>query len=430
MTQPNSHASKDVSPIVRFGPQKEIPEMLYGMFGALLFRSQDLGSDIDQVLRGQGVILPERPYHVVLISLSDPKINEMDDRHSYQIEMYCEIRTHMIQQMNPQDEGIFVLMNGFLIGLVYSDTAQLAQCCEGAVRYAKEHLGLTCHSTMSSAWTGIENIEQAHRMVQDAEYSRRFYGDLIAPAFCASEDMIARLTDKAQHLKTEQEFFPSTERICGTVRAGDQNAAAGELRKQLKQIAETCIGLPYPDVLNLSVNRFFSLLQFRLSEQKLADWRYLAEMDFSRELISCGTLTEFLDASDSIARRLIAHARERMDQGHARLMREIWSYLEENAADMNIGLTAVARNFHITPREAAESFRQFYGISVNDVIHRARVKMAKELLLNTNDSVQEIASKVGYCSLATMYRAFTSIEGVAPGKLRQNRSGQTRKNAT
>ena len=69
----------------------------------------------------------------------------------------------------------------------------------------------------------------------------------------------------------------------------------------------------------------------------------------------------------------------------------------------------------------SESFRQYFGESVNDVMHRARVRKAKELLLTTDRSVQEIAEEVGYCSLATMYRAFSNIEGIAPGKLRQSK---------
>ena len=51
------------------------------------------------------------------------------------------------------------------------------------------------------------------------------------------------------------------------------------------------------------------------------------------------------------------------------------------------------------------------------------MKKAKELILTTDDSIQSIAEAVGYCSLATMYRAFSNVEGVAPGKFRQNRGG-------
>ena len=92
--------------------------------------------------------------------------------------------------------------------------------------------------------------------------------------------------------------------------------------------------------------------------------------------LSCGSvtklshLTAFLDASGSIARRLIAHARERADQGKARLMRDIRIYLEENATDVNIGLTAVAETFHITPRDAAEMFREMATVGVGMAAQR------------------------------------------------------------
>ena len=318
-------------------------------------------------------------------------------------------------------DGFLVLMFGYLVGLLYpKDSADsLKNSCRDALTFARDTLDVTGHCTVSTRWIGPENVERANRMVQDIELSRAFYGDLVPELSIAPEDSIQKLVDREQQMQFEQTFFQATERICGTVRTGDPQAVALLLREQLMRIAENCVTLPYPDSLNLTINRFISLLQYRLMEEDLADWRKLQAMDFSRELISCGTVSAFLDAADQIAEIIVAHAREREESRHDSLMRDIRSYLENNATDVNIGLTAVARTFHLTPREAAESFRAYFGISVNDVIHRARVKRAKELLLTTNDSVQSIAEAVGYCSLATMYRAFSNIEGVAPGKLRQ-----------
>ena len=425
--------ASDCQPLAILGAivPHQIPDVLYGTIGALLSRSLELGVETLQLLAGLQVTLPDRSFHVVLLALDDPKLKELAgiDRHNCSIHLYSGLREHMIGFLDGKADGLFVLMNGYLIGLVYpkSDPACVAECCGDVRQYAMKEMGVSCHVTASTAWDGIENIERAFKMVSDIEASRKFYEDLIEPVFVAPESAIRRLTDTDQRTRSEQAFFPVAERICGTVRAGDTAGAARELHKQLRQIAEHCIGLPYPNALNLSINRFFSLIQFRLMEEELADWRHLVEADFSRELISRPTLSEFLDASAGIAEKLIAHAKERMDSRHANLMREIRAYLEENAADMNLGLTSVARTFHITPREAAESFRAFYGLSINDIVHRIRVKRAKELLLTTNDSVQDIAAAVGYCSLATMYRAFTNIEGVAPGKLRQNRGGQNKK---
>ena len=81
----------------------------------------------------------------------------------------------------------------------------------------------------------------------------------------------------------------------------------------------------------------------------------------------------------------------------------------------------VSKEFRIPPREVAVSFRRYYGVSVNAVIHRARVQKAKELLIHTDDSIKSIAKAVGYVSLATMYRAFTNIAGITPGEVRRSK---------
>ena len=236
--------------------------------------------------------------------------------------------------------------------------------------------------------------------------------------FVIPDTALQRIGDAAQRTEFERGFFQIAERICGAVQAENAQAAATQLRAQLRKIAENCIGMPFPITLNLTINRFMMLLQNQLVEQNLANWRHITQADYSRTLSAAGTMEDYLAAGDQIAAELVAHARELRQDQRDGLLR---AYVMENATDMNMGLTAVAREFRLKPREAAETFRAYYGESINDVIHKARVKKARELLLTTDTPVQDIASAVGYCSLATMYRAFTNVEGIAPGKLRQSR---------
>jgi AraC-like DNA-binding protein len=262
-------------------------------------------------------------------------------------------------------------------------------------------------------------------MVLDLEISRKFYGSAIPKVFEIPEEALARITDTDQRTGFEQKFFLWAERICGAVRAEDCASAAAYLQDQLRCIAENCIGMPYPATRNLTVNRFLSLLQYRLADEKLADWRYLAQLDFSRELVAADTMEDYLAVGKRMAEQLIFHIKDQRTQHYHGKMHDIFDYVETNATDVNMGLTAVAREFRMKPRDAAESFRQYFGESINDVIHKTRVKKAKELLLTTEKPVQEIAQAVGYCSLATMYRAFTNVEGVAPGRLRQKKADKT-----
>lgn len=425
--------SLSVPPLVLVGRMgdRQPPEGMYGMFSAMMFRGAEMGQDIHEELKYLGFPLPEEPFRMVVFALDDAQVQALRgrDRHNCRINMYAALRTHMSENLERESSGFLVLLMGCLFGIFYgeSETHTVTETCRETVDYAKNTLGFDVHVTISNRWTGMDKIETAYRMLQDIESSRSFYTDTIDRVFEIPENALQRISDVDQRTRFEQTFFQTADRICGTVRAGDSQAAAQNLQDQLYKIAENCIGMPYPTTLNLTINRFISLLQYRLVDQDLADWRYVSQMDFSRDLVSSPNLTAYLEVGKDIAEKLVEHAQMRSRQRYDSMMHDIRAYVEANATDMNMGLTAVAREFKIKPREAAESFRQYFGESINDVIHKSRVKQAKELLLTTDDSVQSIAEAVGYCSLATMYRAFTNVEGVAPGKLRQNKGHQNEK---
>ena len=413
-------------PSVRLAGPSEgpLPEQIYGMLSALLLRSGDIGDEIASAMADLGVPLPEGSFRVVQFSLDDPILAQVpvQDRHSCRIRLYDRLRDRVLEQLDPEDRGFLFLLSGYLLGILYTGGREITSLCAAAADYAMQTLGVCVHVNISTRWNDVKNVGQAYRMISDVESSRTFFTDMIGQVFSIPEGVFDRLNNTAERTEMEQSFLHASNRICGSIRAGEAEIAAGYLREELRQIAENSLGMPYPITLTLTINQFISVLQYTLVSEDLADLRYLARRDFSRDLVSSRDMAACLRLAEPVAAELEAHARARREAQHDRMMHEIRDYVERNATDMNIGLTAIARDFHIKPREAAESFRQYYGVSVNDVIHQTRVKKAKELILTTDNSIQSIAEAVGYCSLATMDRAFTNIEGVAPGKLRQNKS--------
>ena len=416
----------DLSPLLPMGAfcGQKIPEGLYGMIGALLLRSAAIGDEIQDELRHLHFPLPDGPFRIVLFSLEDAQLSVLTgrNRHNCRLNVYYAVMQQLCRRLETSCSGFLVLHMGYMIGLLYPGHADIiCEVCHDVVAHSQEAFGFSLHADVSMQRRGIQNIESAFQMVENFEHSRSFFTDLSAPVFELTENSMERIRDTAQRINFEQTFFKTADQICGAIRAGDAKAAEQYLRTQLLKIAENCLGLPYPNTLNMTVNRFINLLQYRLVGQDLANWRYVSQMDFSRDLVSAKNLAEFLDVSREIAATLTAHSKERTAVRYDSLMHDIYAYIEKNATDVNMGLTLISREFKLKPRETAESFRQYFGESVNDVMHRARVRKAKALLLNTDRSVQEIAEEVGYCSLATMYRAFSNIEGVAPGKLRQSK---------
>lgn len=416
----------DRSPLLPVGAfrQQKIPEGLHGMIGALLLRSSTIGDELQDELRHLHFPLPDSPFRIVLFSLEDTQIAALTgkDRHNCRLNVYYAVMDRLCRQLGVSCSGFLVLHMGYMIGLLYPGLADnICTVCQGVIDYSRDTLGFSLHADVSMPHRGVAEVEIAFRMVESLEWSRRFYTNITVPVLEVSASSMKRIGDMEQKTSFEQAFFKTADQICGAIRAEDAQAAGQYLTDQLEKIAENSLGLPYPDTLNLTVNRFINLLQYRLVDQDLANWRYVSQMDFSRDLMRVKTIQDFLAEGGKIANALLEHNRARTTLRYDSLMHDIYAYIEENATDVNMGLTLISREFKLKPRETAESFRQYFGESVNDVMHRSRVRKAKELLLTTDRSVQEIAEDVGYCSLATMYRAFSNIEGVAPGKLRQGK---------
>jgi len=92
-------------------------------------------------------------------------------------------------------------------------------------------------------------------------------------------------------------------------------------------------------------------------------------------------------------------------------------YIEEHQnEDLSLGQVAKAVNtstFHF-----CKMFRKATGLTFTDYVSRARIEKAKNLLLNPNLRVSEIAYQVGFQSLTHFNRVFKKVSGQSPSRYR------------
>ncbi len=79
-----------------------------------------------------------------------------------------------------------------------------------------------------------------------------------------------------------------------------------------------------------------------------------------------------------------------------------------------LSLGDVAKAVNMSRFYFCKSFRKYTGLNFTDFVARLRVERAKELLLNPNLRVSEIAYEVGFQSLTHFNRVFRRIVGKAP----------------
>lgn len=85
-------------------------------------------------------------------------------------------------------------------------------------------------------------------------------------------------------------------------------------------------------------------------------------------------------------------------------------FIEANY-DQEISLRRVAEAVHTSPFNFCKKFKQATGINFSGYVSRLRVEKAKNLLLNPNYRISEIAYAVGFGSLTHFYHRFTKLTG-------------------
>lgn len=88
-------------------------------------------------------------------------------------------------------------------------------------------------------------------------------------------------------------------------------------------------------------------------------------------------------------------------------------------------LSEIALAVGLSPFQMSRLFYRINGVSIPEYIRRRRVEAAEELLKTTQLNVGEIASRVGYKSMAAFSRAFLRERGQNPSRLRRGDSGVT-----
>jgi len=103
--------------------------------------------------------------------------------------------------------------------------------------------------------------------------------------------------------------------------------------------------------------------------------------------------------------------------GFSKLVLEAMDYIEMHyTEDLSVG--AVAECIQITPNYLSNIFKKETNHNIKDYIKELRLHKAKELMLSTNMTIQEIACQVGYCDYIYFSRIFKNKYGKSASEIR------------
>ena len=100
---------------------------------------------------------------------------------------------------------------------------------------------------------------------------------------------------------------------------------------------------------------------------------------------------------------------------------QIKEYIEDNYTDQSLSNRDIAEYFHMNISYLSTFFKENTGTNLVSYIHKVRLEKAKELLENTNLTLEEISQRVGCSSAQVISRLFKKYEGITPAAYRESR---------
>lgn len=102
------------------------------------------------------------------------------------------------------------------------------------------------------------------------------------------------------------------------------------------------------------------------------------------------------------------------------LVRQATAYLLDQFARPDLSLNRLAAELGISPAQLSRRFRAVRGVTPAAYLRGVRLQKARELLVETDDTLQAIAERCGYRSAFYLSRVVSARTGQSPSRYRED----------
>lgn len=171
-----------------------------------------------------------------------------------------------------------------------------------------------------------------------------------------------------------------------------------------------------PSVLSVpesQIQDFLSLLQKMEAYQNM-DRNAAYGLDLHTQLL----LGQFLLLTNELYAKRFQTSRGTALQNHSRIVFDICEHIHKHY-DQELHTEDLSRTFLISKTQLYYLFKEVLGTTSSEYIAEYRVARAKDLLLNSPQSVEFISQMVGYSTLSSFSRVFKAKTGCSPLQYRR-----------
>ena len=172
-------------------------------------------------------------------------------------------------------------------------------------------------------------------------------------------------------------------------------------------------------IIGLMIRELKGAFELNQGKLQLSEFHPSPSAPVGAEQLVCGHLEWLLisilrNGVDVPARNVVSS--EQLGEAlETRIMTELKSYVRSHLGDP-ITIDDLARHVHYSRTYITVRFKAATGMSIMDFVEQQRMNRARDMLLQGNRTVTQIAEELGYSSLQYFSRRFHKVVGCAPSR--------------
>ncbi|KGP78856.1 MULTISPECIES: helix-turn-helix domain-containing protein [unclassified Paenibacillus] len=125
------------------------------------------------------------------------------------------------------------------------------------------------------------------------------------------------------------------------------------------------------------------------------------------------------DKFHQLAEEVCQNVQRKKSNMHAEIVNETMAYIQKHYTDANLTVYRIAEQMGKPEKYISQLFKEHTGENLSDYVEVVRISKAAELLLESQQTIDEIAQTTGYNSAHSFRRAFKRVRGILPSAFRQ-----------
>lgn len=267
--------------------------------------------------------------------------------------------------------------------------------------YSRIHVGI------GKVYEGLRGITRSYRDAMTALQSRNTNENF---------QTIRSVDLDIQH--NVQYSFSAENKLLNYIKVGDSNG----LKQMIEEVLRANANVSYHDHNGLISEMYHTGLRL-LMERELERNQFLSEQEH-RQLFDPTELLVNLEERKRLLLKFFCEitdtiAYQQQNYKSSTLVSMIISYVDGNYAK-DLYLERISEEMNVSTKYISRLFKDKVGMNITDYISHVRISKAKEMMANTELSINDIAERVGITNRTTFLRTFKKIEGLPPNEFRKS----------